>query len=63
MGSCVSPADTEHAQRVSEMDGSQQMKLRERQRFFFEEVFQHDVDVYRSSSHLQIDYKRREWHQ
>ncbi|XP_063071881.1 dysbindin [Engraulis encrasicolus] len=39
---------------------SQQMKLRERQRFFFEEVFQHDVypDVYLSSSHLQIDYKR-----
>jgi hypothetical protein len=36
------------------------MKLRERQRFF-EEVFQHDVDVYLSSAHLQIhDYKRRE---
>uniref|UniRef100_A0AAY4E579 Uncharacterized protein n=1 Tax=Denticeps clupeoides TaxID=299321 RepID=A0AAY4E579_9TELE len=36
---------------------TQQMKLRERQRFF-EEVFQHDVDVYLSSAHLQIDYKR-----
>ncbi|XP_057218806.1 dysbindin isoform X2 [Triplophysa rosa] len=33
------------------------MRLRERQRFF-EEVFQHDVDVYLSSAHLQIDYKR-----
>ncbi|KAM9524348.1 dysbindin-like isoform 4-T4 [Salvelinus alpinus] len=40
------------------MDAAQQMKLRERQRFF-EEVFQHDVDVYLSSAHLQIhDYKR-----
>uniref|UniRef100_A0AAY5EIR9 Dysbindin-like n=1 Tax=Electrophorus electricus TaxID=8005 RepID=A0AAY5EIR9_ELEEL len=39
------------------MDTSQQLKMRERQRFF-EEVFQHDVDVYLSSAHLQIDYKR-----
>ncbi|XP_022538491.1 dysbindin isoform X2 [Astyanax mexicanus] len=39
------------------MDAAQQLKLRERQRFF-EEVFQHDVDVYLSSAHLQIDYKR-----
>ncbi|XP_023852051.1 dysbindin isoform X2 [Salvelinus sp. IW2-2015] len=51
-------AETEHAQRVPGMDAAQQMKLRERQRFF-EEVFQHDVDVYLSSAHLQIhDYKR-----
>lgn len=42
------------------MDAAQQLKLRERQRFF-EEVFQHDVDVYPSSAHLCIrDYKRRE---
>ncbi|XP_028855387.1 dysbindin-like [Denticeps clupeoides] len=47
---CLS-SETEH------MDAAQQMKLRERQRFF-EEVFQHDVDVYLSSAHLQIDYKR-----
>lgn len=40
------------------MDAAQQLKLRERQRFF-EEVFQHDVDVYLSSAHLCIrDYKR-----
>lgn len=40
------------------MDAPQQLKLRERQRFF-EEVFQHDVDVYLSSAHLCIrDYKR-----
>ncbi|XP_055724378.1 dysbindin-like isoform X2 [Salvelinus fontinalis] len=52
------PSETEHAQRVPGMDAAQQMKLRERQRFF-EEVFQHDVDVYLSSAHLQIhDYKR-----
>ncbi|XP_036416009.1 dysbindin [Colossoma macropomum] len=51
------PSETEHAQRVPDMDAAQQLKLRERQRFF-EEVFQHDVDVYLSSAHLQIDYKR-----
>ncbi|XP_056590087.1 dysbindin isoform X2 [Triplophysa dalaica] len=46
---------TDHAHRVPDADQSQQMRLRERQRFF-EEVFQHDV--YLSSAHLQIDYKR-----
>uniref|UniRef100_A0A4W5QCR3 Si:ch211-253b8.5 n=1 Tax=Hucho hucho TaxID=62062 RepID=A0A4W5QCR3_9TELE len=52
------PSETEHAQRVPEIDSAQQLKLRERQRFF-EEVFQHDVDIYLSSAHLQIhDYKR-----
>ncbi|KAJ7999012.1 hypothetical protein DPEC_G00210970 [Dallia pectoralis] len=52
------PSETEHAQRVPDLDAAQQLKLRERQRFF-EEVFQHDVDVYLSSAHLQIyDYKR-----
>ncbi|XP_021425349.1 dysbindin isoform X2 [Oncorhynchus mykiss] len=52
------PLETEHAQRVPELDSAQQLKLRERQRFF-EEVFQHDVDVYLSSAHLHIhDYKR-----
>ncbi|XP_066558619.1 dysbindin isoform X2 [Amia ocellicauda] len=39
------------------MDAAQQMKLRERQRFF-EEVFQHDVDVFLSTAHLQIEHKR-----
>ncbi|KAG9353205.1 hypothetical protein JZ751_017781 [Albula glossodonta] len=33
------------------------MKLRDRQRFF-EDVFQHDVDVYLSAAHLQIEHKR-----
>lgn len=54
------PADTEHGQRLPDVEAAQQLKLRERQRFF-EEVFQHDVDVYLSSAHLCIrDYKRRE---
>lgn len=60
--SCVwPPAESERSQRLPEMDVAQQLKLRERQRFF-EEVFQHDVDVYLSSAHLCIrDYKRRRW--
>lgn len=54
------PADSEHGQRLPDVEVAQQLKLRERQRFF-EEVFQHDVDVYLSSAHLCIhDYKRRE---
>ncbi|XP_019942108.1 dysbindin [Paralichthys olivaceus] len=52
------PPETERCQRLPDVDAAQQLKLRERQRFF-EEVFQHDVDVYLSSAHLCIrDYKR-----
>lgn len=52
------PSETEHAQRAPDIDATQQLKLRERQRFF-EEAFQHDVDVYLSSAHLTIrDYRR-----
>ncbi|KAK2914709.1 hypothetical protein Q8A73_005303 [Channa argus] len=52
------PAENERGQRLPDVDTAQQQKLRERQRFF-EEVFQHDVDVYLSSAHLCIrDYKR-----
>lgn len=51
------PSETEHTQRIPDVEMTQQLRLRERQRFF-EEVFQHDVDVYLSSSHLQVDYKR-----
>ncbi|KAG7229629.1 hypothetical protein INR49_012673 [Caranx melampygus] len=52
------PSETERGPRLPEVDAAQQLKLRERQRFF-EEVFQHDVDVYLSSAHLSIrDYKR-----
>ncbi|KAM8868701.1 dysbindin-like isoform 1-T1 [Synchiropus picturatus] len=50
--------EAERSQRIPDMDAAQQLKLRERQRFF-EEVFQHDVDVYLSSAHLSIrDYRR-----
>lgn len=53
------PSDAERSQRLlNDRDAAQQHKFRERQRFF-EEVFQHDVDVYLSSAHLSIrDYKR-----
>ncbi|XP_068450996.1 dysbindin-A-like isoform X1 [Clinocottus analis] len=52
------PSEAERGQRLPDVDTAQQLKLRERQRFF-EEVFQHDVDVYLSSAHLCIrDYKR-----
>ncbi|XP_073324783.1 dysbindin-like [Pagrus major] len=52
------PSESERSQRLPDVDAAQQLKLRERQRFF-EEVFQHDVDVYLSSAHLCIrDYKR-----
>ncbi|XP_077582089.1 dysbindin-like [Stigmatopora nigra] len=51
-------SETEGGQRIAEMDTAHQLKVRERQRFF-EEVFQHDVDVYLSSAHLSIrDYAR-----
>ncbi|XP_037535196.1 dysbindin [Nematolebias whitei] len=53
------PSETEHAQRHPDVEAAQQLKLRERQRFF-EEVIQHEVDVYLSSAHLLCirDYKR-----
>ncbi|XP_063329248.1 dysbindin-like [Pelmatolapia mariae] len=52
------PSESERSQRLPDVDAAQQLKLRERQRFF-EEVFQHDVDVYLSSAHLCIkDYRR-----
>ncbi|MEQ2312854.1 hypothetical protein AMECASPLE_035557 [Ameca splendens] len=51
-------SETEHTQRLPDIESAQQLKLRERQRFF-EEVFQHEVDVYLSSAHLCIsDYRR-----
>ncbi|XP_077384578.1 dysbindin-A-like [Festucalex cinctus] len=52
------PSETERVPRIPDMDTAHQLKVRERQRFF-EEVFQHDVDVYLSSAHLSIrDYTR-----
>ncbi|XP_061864837.1 dysbindin domain-containing protein 2 isoform X1 [Colius striatus] len=53
------PADMEQAQRSldAEQMQQQQLKLRERQKFF-EEVFQHDVDYFFPISHLQIEHRR-----
>ncbi|XP_061688950.1 dysbindin-like isoform X2 [Syngnathoides biaculeatus] len=51
-------AETERVPRIPDMDTTHQLKVSERQHFF-EEVFQHDVDVYLSSAHLSIrDYTR-----
>ncbi|XP_062976167.1 dysbindin domain-containing protein 2 [Elgaria multicarinata webbii] len=53
------PSDMENGQRGldAEQMQQQQLKLRERQRFF-EEVFQHDVDFFFPVSHLQIEHRR-----
>lgn len=52
-------AETDNSQRVRDNDSAQHLKLREKQRLF-EEVYQHDVDNYLPSSHLQIDSRKRE---
>ncbi|XP_076023261.1 dysbindin-like isoform X3 [Genypterus blacodes] len=49
--------ETDNSQRMLDNDAAQQLKLRERQRFF-EEVIQHDVDNYLPSTHLQIDCRK-----
>lgn len=58
--SSFSPADMEQTQRNldAEQMQQQQLKLRDRQKFF-EEVFQHDVDFFFPMSHLQIEHRRR----
>ncbi|XP_068585819.1 dysbindin-like [Cebidichthys violaceus] len=50
-------SETDNSQRALDNDSAQQLKLRERQRFF-EEVFQHDVDNYLPSAHLQVDCRK-----
>ncbi|XP_068093032.1 dysbindin isoform X2 [Hyperolius riggenbachi] len=49
--------DTEHTQRVLDMEYAQQMKLKERQKFF-EEAFQQDMEQYLSTGYLQISERR-----
>ncbi|XP_055988244.1 dysbindin [Sorex fumeus] len=49
--------DAEHNQKVLEMEQSQQMKLKERQKFF-EEAFQQDMEQYLSTGYLQIAERR-----
>nr|XP_056700851.1 dysbindin domain-containing protein 2 [Euleptes europaea] len=53
------PSEMDNGQRGldPEQMQQQQLKLRERQRFF-EEVFQHDVDFFFPVSHLQIEHRR-----
>ncbi|XP_041654680.1 cadherin-like protein 26 [Cheilinus undulatus] len=55
-GPCA-PTETDNSQRLLDNDSSQHLKVRERQRFF-EEVYQHDMDNYLPSSHLQIDCRK-----
>ncbi|KAL7399442.1 hypothetical protein ABVT39_024342 [Epinephelus coioides] len=50
-------SETDISQRMLDNDSAQHLKLRERQRFF-EEVYQHDVDNYLPSSHLQVDCRK-----
>lgn len=49
--------DAEHNQKVLEMEHAQQMKLKERQKFF-EEAFQQDMEQYLSTGYLQIAERR-----
>ncbi|XP_072223265.1 dysbindin-like [Leuresthes tenuis] len=50
-------SETDNSQRLLDNDAAQHLKLKERQRFF-EEVYQHDVDNYLPSAHLQIDCRK-----
>uniref|UniRef100_A0A8C3TWT8 Dystrobrevin binding protein 1 n=1 Tax=Catharus ustulatus TaxID=91951 RepID=A0A8C3TWT8_CATUS len=52
-----SELDAEHAQKVLDMEHTQQMKLKERQKFF-EEAFQQDMEQYLSTGYLQIAERR-----
>lgn len=51
--------DSEHAQKVLDMEHAQQGKLKERQKYF-EEAFQQDMDQYLSTGYLQITDRRGE---
>ncbi|XP_062385599.1 dystrobrevin binding protein 1b isoform X2 [Sardina pilchardus] len=52
-----SELDSEHAQRVPEAEHPQQVKMKDRQKFF-EEAFQQDVEQYLSTGYLQITERR-----
>lgn len=49
--------DAEHSQKVLEMEQTQQLKLKERQKFF-EEAFQQDMEQYLSTGYLQVAERR-----
>lgn len=50
-------SETDNSQHHLDNNSRQQLKLKDRQRFF-EEVYQHDVDNYLPSTHLQIDCRK-----
>uniref|UniRef100_A0A8C7XBF4 Dysbindin n=1 Tax=Oryzias sinensis TaxID=183150 RepID=A0A8C7XBF4_9TELE len=50
-------SETDNSQRLLDKETAQHLKLKERQRFF-EEVYQHDVENYLPSTHLQIDCRK-----
>nr|XP_055066022.1 dysbindin-A isoform X3 [Misgurnus anguillicaudatus] len=49
--------DAEHTQKVLELEHAQQVKLKERQKYF-EEAFQQDMEQYLSTGYLQITDRR-----
>ncbi|XP_025024983.1 dysbindin isoform X2 [Python bivittatus] len=49
--------DVEHVQKVLDMEHTQEMKLKERQKFF-EEAFQQDMEQYLTTGYLQIAERR-----
>ncbi|XP_047010108.1 dysbindin-A isoform X2 [Ictalurus punctatus] len=53
----VAELDAEHTQKVLEMEHAQQVKLKERQKYF-EEAFQQDMEQYLSTGYLQIAERR-----
>ncbi|XP_072365728.1 dysbindin-A isoform X4 [Scyliorhinus torazame] len=55
--SSLAELDGEHAQKVRDMENTQQLKLKERQKFF-EEAFQQDLEQYLSTGYLQIAQRR-----
>ncbi|XP_025064219.1 dysbindin isoform X5 [Alligator sinensis] len=57
MTTSLAELDAEHAQKVLDMEHTQQMKLKERQKFF-EEAFQQDMEQYLSTGYLQIAERR-----
>nr|XP_020466372.1 dysbindin-like [Monopterus albus] len=50
-------SETDNSQLVLDNSSAQNLKLRERQRFF-EEVYQHDTDNYLPSTHLQVNCRK-----
>uniref|UniRef100_A0A3B4BVE8 Dystrobrevin binding protein 1a n=1 Tax=Pygocentrus nattereri TaxID=42514 RepID=A0A3B4BVE8_PYGNA len=53
----IAELDSEHSQKVLEMEHAQQAKLKERQKYF-EEAFQQDMEQYLSTGYLQITDRR-----